>query len=302
MEKEGQARELGQALASNAVPDSAAPPICQDLSFSVAPLEANCLLGRGDWVLFLGPFTYNSGGGVETKPQFKFGGQVGKLKAEAGIGDVRDGLKFEMRAQAFEVAIGHGNSFAELYENTQCETPGFKEALEKAKKMLGKAEGSGSALVRIAGTLGIPTMRLERLLAGEVAWPESLKSVKLADGVMELHVKAHVGVGTNWMACLGWCDTKGYHMMGVGMEASAVFTAGGHVFAGKHKNGDGIRIILGIGNFSFEYTCPLDQEALEAEPAALADDVGNAGSSSAPKAMPEAGSGLVVAPVPPAAA
>jgi len=302
MDKKGRAHEVGQALASNATPDSATPPTREESTSSVAPMEANCW---SDWVLHLGPFTYTSGSGVETKPQFKFGGQLGKLKAEAGVGDVRDGLKFEMRAQAFEEAIGHGNSFAELHENTRCETPGFKEALETAKRMLGKTEGSGSALVRIAGTLGIPTRQLERLCAGEVAWPESLKSVKPADGVMDLHVKAHVGFGTNIMACLGWCDTKGYHMMGVGMEASAVFTAGGLVFAGKHSNGDSIRIILGIGNFTFEYTCPLDQQALQAEPAALADNEGsegNAGSNLPSNAMPDAGNGLVVAPVPPAAA
>jgi hypothetical protein len=119
---------------------------------------------------------------------------------------------------------------------------------------------------------------------------------------MDLQVKAHTGFGVCNHVCLGWCDTRGYHMMGVGMEASAMFTAGGHVFAGKHKNGDSLRIILGIMNFTFEYTIPLVQETSQAEPAALVNSLGDAGSSSAATSLPEAGSGLVVAPVPPTAA
>mmetsp|Transcript_2601 Transcript_2601/g.4930 ORF Transcript_2601/g.4930 Transcript_2601/m.4930 type:complete len:88 (+) Transcript_2601:1-264(+) len=64
-------------------------------------------------------------------------------------------------------------------------------------------------------------------------------------------------------------------------------------------------------NFTFEYTLPLAQETLQAEPAALTNSAGDTGSSPAATASPEVaphrqltlrlqGNGLVVAPVPPA--
>lgn len=63
------------------------------------------------------------------------------------------------------------------------------------------------------------------------------------------------------------------------MEATAGITAGGNVFAGKHKNGDSIRIILGIMNFTFEYTLPLAPEASQADLGPPTNSVGSTSSA-----------------------
>merc|ERR1712008_132946 len=138
--------------------------------------------------------------------------------------------------------------------------------------------------------------------AGEVSWPASLKQVKPGDGVMQLRLRAHTGVGIGGMVCLGWCDTSDYHMIGVGAETSAMLTTGGHIFAGKHADGLSMRIFLGIGNFAFEYTFPLAQDTLGCNSTAVTDSVGNAGSNPAAVAATEEGNGLVVEPALPAVA
>merc|ERR1719311_988843 len=70
---------------------------------------------------------------------------------------------------------------------------------------------------------------------------------------MKLKVKGAVGLGMSAEVCLGWCDTKGYHMVGIGGQASHLVTIGVNCFAGRSNDGKSFKVLLGIGNFDFEY-------------------------------------------------
>mmetsp|Transcript_51984 Transcript_51984/g.111231 ORF Transcript_51984/g.111231 Transcript_51984/m.111231 type:complete len:274 (-) Transcript_51984:217-1038(-) len=211
-----------------------------------------------DWSLHLGPLSLGSEG-VSLKPQLKVGGHVKNFKAEAGLSDVRNGLKVSAKAEAEVVFKSKGQNVAELHDNIHCDTPGFREALEAAKQILGatvkKAEESTSGLAKLAQALKTDSKTLELLFAGKAPVPGE----EAASGrpPMALKVKASTGVGAGAEVRLGWCDTDGYHMVGVGGQAAAGISVGCTIFAGRHSEGASVRIILGISNFEFEYTFPV---------------------------------------------
>jgi hypothetical protein len=248
------------------------------------------------WKVHLGPFTFRSTEGVfELRPQLKFGGQYGHVKAEAGISDVRDGLRFDWNCKAFAEVEGLGHSLDEVHSDIkqrfhsnvakaksdassrvngivqklglrnatsaqQTDEPrpsqgrwqGFEEALGTAQEFLGVgSSAAGSKLSQIATSLGMDPTDLERALNGSAA------GARLETGpAMTLCVRAFSGFGFTAQMCLGWLDTKGYRMVGVGGTAAALIAAGGCVFAGRHSSGIGIKIVLGIGNFTFQYHFP----------------------------------------------
>jgi len=236
--------------------------------------------GKG-WQLHLGPVTLTSGG-TEVKPQFKFGGQAGSFKAEYGIGDVRDGLQFDMNVEGFVEAEAEGHSLDELHEQVRQTVSGgaseagskarerarswglgaaalerctgaiderqqrqWAEAVEAARQTLStSASSAGSRVTQIAKSLGLDVADLQRLLEDKSEAP------------MTLRVKAAAGLGLSSKMCLGWRDTDGYHMVGVGTTVSNILSLGGNVFAGKHSSGTSLKLVLGIGNFTFEYVLP----------------------------------------------
>lgn len=201
---------------------------------------------RSKWEINLGPLSFGSKG-IDLKPQLKIGAQTSGLKAEAGLSDLRDGLKFSAKAEASLDAVAEGKTLKELHASIQLEQPGFREALAAAQQML---DSGAQSLAGIAESLGVPVMLLESSLSG--------KSL----GTMKLKVTAQVGIGMSAQVCFGWEDTKGYHMVGVGGKASAALSVGGNVFAGRHSSGESAKIILGIGNFKFDYIFPLELENL----------------------------------------
>jgi len=209
----------------------------------------------------LGPLAFGSKG-IDVKPQFKVGAQVANFKAEAGVGDVRDGLKVVAKAEASLEVASTGNSINELHDGIRCETPGFREALETAKRLM--VVGAAGARTQIAESLGVPEDRLVSAMAGQ----------QLGGSAMTLKVKVDAGVGFSAAVCLGWCDTKGYNMVGVGGQAKAFVSLGANVFAGRHHTGESAKVILGISNFTFEYTFPLKlpPKPQEAEPSAAAEE------------------------------
>merc|ERR1712034_114092 len=143
-----------------------------------------------------------------------------------------------------------GNSVYELHDTIHCDTVGFREALGVARQLMSVGNNaSESAVGDIAGALGLERSRLEAVLTGRTHVSQP----------MALRVKAAVGVGVDAELCLGWCDTKGYHMMGVGGTVRAGLGLGANVFAGKHTTGTLMKVILGVSNFTFEYTMPIGE-------------------------------------------
>merc|ERR1711974_93785 len=124
--------------------------------------------------------------------------------------------------------VGSGHTISELHDSIRSDTIGVREAQELESALEGT---DGDAPYRVP---------------------------------MTLKVEAEIGVGAGAHVCLGWKDTKGYRMVGVGGKAAAAIAAGAKVFAGKHKSGRSAKVVLGISNFSFEYTFPLGP-ALEAD-------------------------------------
>lgn len=204
--------------------------------------------------LDVGPLSVDKNG-IKLKPQMMLGAEITSAKVELGVGDVRDGLRVAAKAQLHVCAYSEGHSKEELHSNIHCDTPGFHSALEVAKKILGwKKSGEASAghdgvepsNEMIAESLGMSYGDLERVLSGKVSKEK-----------MTLNVQAEMGAGFSAEVRLGWCDTKGYNMVGVAGGASIGVDVSGKVFSGRHQSGQSMKVILGVMNFTFEYTFPL---------------------------------------------
>lgn len=216
-----------------------------------------------EWELNLGPLALGHKG-MELKPQLRVGAKVGNFRADAGIHDVRDGLKVSLKASAILEVIGEGHNIDELHDSIRCETPGFREAMDSAKALLGRTSNkAGSVISKVSEIIGIGNERLEKLLAGK----DEMTKKKHGNTPLELKVKGDVGIGVTGAVCLGWCDTKGFHMVGVGGTAAAALAVGVNVFAGKHGDGTCFKLILGLSNFCFEYIIPLGEVTEEPVPA-----------------------------------
>jgi len=201
------------------------------------------------WELNLGPLSLGSKG-IDLKPQLKLGVETSNFNAEIGVSDVRDGLKLAAKVEASVDAVTEGSSMHELHENIHCDTPGFREALKVAKALLGKGS---NVLVKIAEIVGITEESLMHIFEGK----QADGSEQANKDRLHLVVNASIGVGASAQLCLGWSNTQGYHMVGVGGEVAQGYALGGNVFAGKHRSGTSSKIILGIANFTFNYTVPL---------------------------------------------
>jgi len=69
--------------------------------------------GAKPWEVNFGPLSF-SDKGIDLKPQFKVGAETTAFKAEAGLSDVRNGLKVSAQAQARIQAQSKGRSLREL--------------------------------------------------------------------------------------------------------------------------------------------------------------------------------------------
>lgn len=197
------------------------------------------------WELSVGALSLGSSG-VALKPQFKFGAQVGNFTAEAGLHDVRDGLKISAEVEAAMAVQASGMSLQEVHDSIQFDTPGFREALDAAKVFL---SSRAEKLASVAESIGISKERLETALNGKCTGTKC--------SPLTLKVQAEVGAGLSAHVCLGWKDTQGYNMVGVGGKASAAVALSVSAFAGRHCKNKTAKIVLGITNFKFEYTFPI---------------------------------------------
>lgn len=205
----------------------------------------------------VGPLTVDTGGilesgGIVVKPQFKVGVEADNYNAQLGVSDVRDGLQVLAKVGAKVYAESEALTVQDLDDNIRCDTPGFNEALEVAKEVI---QAGGAGLDYIAAALHVDKSVLDQVWHGDASDAEHL---------MKLRVKASVSIGASASVSLGWEDTKGYHMVGAGGKASALLSLGCSIFVGKHKDGTSLKVILGISNFGFEYTMPINPEHFNA--------------------------------------
>lgn len=79
------------------------------------------------------------------------------------------------------------------------------------------------------------------------------------------HVSARailkLGVGITGGICLGWADTKGFHMVGCRGAISAAASIGGDIMAGLHHTRQYVKAILGISNVCVEMVFELPEKA-----------------------------------------
>jgi len=198
-----------------------------------------------------GPLSLDSSG-LHVKPQMMALAEFSFAKVEFGVDDLRNGLRFAAKAELRVVAESDGYSKDELHANIKSTTPGFREALELVKKILGKKgevpEGGDvePQAERLAESIGMSTDDLDKVFSG-----------KMSKQPMHLKVQGDISAGGSVDARLGWCNTDGYHMVGLGMGAAVGADFSFKLFGGRHKSGKAMKVIVGVSNFTFEYTFPL---------------------------------------------
>eukprot|EP00931_Biecheleriopsis_adriatica_P013161 TRINITY_DN11450_c0_g2_i1.p1 TRINITY_DN11450_c0_g2~~TRINITY_DN11450_c0_g2_i1.p1 ORF type:complete len:530 (+),score=132.26 TRINITY_DN11450_c0_g2_i1:53-1642(+) len=211
-------------------------------------LPAACTPKSLRWEINVGPLAVNREG-LAMKPQFKFGGEFEKLRLEAGVSDVRDGLRVTANVASTWECTAEGRSLAELHTNIRFDAPGFQQALQASQRLLEATKLS---------------------TCPELAWavqkqPETLADVMAAlpaeagsePRMMSLRVQIQAKVGVTARVNLGWRDTQGYHMVGIGGSVSSAIKVGANLFAGIHSSGTSARIVVGISSFTFQYTFPI---------------------------------------------
>ena len=70
-----------------------------------------------------------------------------------------------------------------------------------------------------------------------------------------------LGIGISGGICLGWADTKGFHMVGCRGSVSAAASIGGDIMAGLHHTRKFVKAILGISNICVEMVFELPAPA-----------------------------------------
>jgi hypothetical protein len=120
-----------------------------------------------------------------------------------------------------------------------------------------------------------------------------------------------IGLGISGGVCLGWADTKGFHMVGVQGRVSAAASIGADVLAGLHHSRKFVKAILGISNICVEMVFELPEKAsggtagVEGEavsPAVIKETVAQGDAQRAELGVEKPVSGDAAPPVMPAAA
>jgi len=167
------------------------------------------------WSLNLGFLELDSSG-ITAKPKFDFGANIDGHGFNAGIGDLRDGIKIGASAGSSQKATAEGSTIEEFVRRL-------------------KFEG------QIARALDIN--KIVRLITRALADVTRMTGI---DGLVGGHVKikgtcdATLGVGVGGEVALGWEDHDGYNMIGGGGKV----LAGATVMAGTDKY-DNVKLIIG---------------------------------------------------------
>ena len=182
--------------------------------------------GGPSWNLDIGPLSLGSNG-VNVKPQCLLGARVGNFNTSAGVSDVRggQGLKLSATAEAVQSFAATGASLGDFFKNVKA------------------ADGIADDLINplVQHVDDIVVQVLERV-GVDISGPCEV------DGV----VKLKVGVGAGAAVALGWEDSDGYRMVGVGGEAACALSLGFSVFAGLKDPRDrrNVKLIIDAANLS----------------------------------------------------
>lgn len=219
--------------------------------------------------------------------------EIGKNAAEAGseaASAIQSTLQwFGLSSTSYAERLGASGS-----QRAEAMWAGSIDALESAQRMLStSASEAGSRIGSIAQSLGLDVTDLDAVLSGADGAAEAKEAVEPEAAQkaepMSLRLVASAGLAVGAQMCLGWEDTQGYRMVGVGGNASAIISLGGEVFAGWHVSGVGMRLVLGIAHFTFEYHFPRAVRPERFGP-------GQSGSSAAPAASGARRSAIGAAP------
>lgn len=82
-----------------------------------------------------------------------------------------------------------------------------------------------------------------------------------SNSAVTARVIASTGLGVSGGLCLGWADTKGFHMVGMRGSVSAAAQLGGDIMAGLHHTRKYVKAILGISNLCVEMVFELPEKA-----------------------------------------
>eukprot|EP00930_Biecheleria_cincta_P021564 TRINITY_DN15951_c0_g1_i1.p1 TRINITY_DN15951_c0_g1~~TRINITY_DN15951_c0_g1_i1.p1 ORF type:complete len:545 (+),score=126.93 TRINITY_DN15951_c0_g1_i1:136-1635(+) len=203
------------------------------------------------WELNFGPLAVNCQG-VALKPQFKFGGEFEKMRLEAGISDVRDGLRVTANCASTWEATAEGKSLTELHKKVRFDAPGLQQALQASQKVL-----EGTKLSQCPDLASVAQGSPETISEIMTAMPDGDDESR---SLISLRVQIQAKIGATARVNLGWRDTQGYHMVGIGGSVSSAIKVGANLFAGIHSSGKTARVVIGISNFTFQYTFPLPRK------------------------------------------
>ena len=240
------------------------------------------------WGLDVGPLHAGSDG-VGLRPQLKVGYEDNNVHFAAGIDDVRDGLGGGLSAQARRQYRAEGDTMhearplpllqcarARLLPNAPQQfrvhplappTPKTQHRPRRALVRTGRAANAAAAPAQV-----LKKMRAEseiRVLDDIIRLaPQLLSEIMRMTGV-DIPERSHVcacttlkvGVGLNGAICLGWADTKGFHMVGVRGQASVAVSLGGDVMAGLHHSRKLVKGIVGVSNICVEIVWVLPEPA-----------------------------------------
>jgi len=178
----------------------------------------------------LGPLEVNKHGAT-IKPKFNIGVNVRGASVNAGILDVRDGLKGSVEAAIQKTYKTECHQLAECFRSLKARSkaPGVDHLILGAARMLGKL--------------------------GEV-----LKLNKVGSNTKKIEAQVAVGtsVGVSGELYLGWKDTKGWHMIGAGVGMSFGPKIEGKLRFGYHKVEKKARIGGSITTVDFDVILHLD--------------------------------------------
>jgi len=168
------------------------------------------------WKINLG-FVEVGSAGFDVKPKFEFGADVDGHGFNAGVGDVRNGLKIGASAGSTQHAEAEGSDIAEFVNSLKF-TGAALEAFN-IDKIISLITSALSDVTKMTG--------IDSLVGGHVR--------------IKGKCECTLGLGVSGEVALGWKDTEGFHMIGGGGKV----LAGATVMAGKDYRND-VKLIIGV--------------------------------------------------------
>lgn len=183
------------------------------------------------WNFDAGPMHFGSDG-VALRPQMKIGYGDNNCDVRIGVDDVRDGLSAAAAGHVKRSYEAEGTSMEQVLKDlrNQSEIKALDDIVRIAPQLLAQ-------IVKMTG-VDIP-----------------------ANSHVHARVIVKIGLGVGGGVCLGWADTKGFHMVGVRGSVSAAASVGADIMAGLHHTRKYVKAVLGISNLCTEVVFELPKPA-----------------------------------------